>query len=1273
MNGALLWIAGLIVALLAALFAVPYAVDWNGYRGVFEEQASRMLDREVRIGGDVSLRLLPVPYVRFEKPRIADAEYGEALFRADSFTMWLDLPSLVQGILEAKQVELERPILRLQVEEDGGGNWRNFRVQEAALPFVPRGVALQSVHINEGVLAVHDVVGQPLTRIEIANGELSAPALEGPYRVRADVRWNGEVREVRMSTAAPDPDGSTRLKVTVRAPESGNSYTFDGSAVNLFDRPQFDGNLTAVIPISSNRDGLRPTTVEGDEQPSLPAGSLSRGVFEIRATVNANAVSAKLSDIAFSFEQNGQPQLLTGTAEVSWHDRPVVRASLASRWLDLDRIADVAPETNALAAIRNLTASVVEFLPTQAEVAAKLSIDQANLAGDVISDLTVSIENTGDGLAIKQLQAALPGSSRVELAGSLTGSGTAEAFDGEILLRGGNFNRFISWAARGTPFAEARSDAGFSFSGNLKLGRERLELTNASVDTGPNRLNCDVSYQWDGRRKLVISLETGHADVSGVLPGSLGPDLLKANLGALAGADPGSGLSELAAGLAEADIRLRVRADALTDGTRVLHNVDADVAIENGNLSIPNLRASTPQGFKLEIDGTVHDFANRATGSLFGVIEASTPTALAEALNIGASELDPGKRQWLAALAPLRLAFMMRFGQRDGTVAEITIDGTAHSKPLVASLHLAGGIEGWRGAPVDVLLTSDSPEVARIARGLLLGGRDVDQTDTGAPADGRLVLKAIGTPERETAVHLQFIQEGLRLFLHGRGSLPANADPKFDGEMEIAAASTASALRLAGLPLPAQAMEGGLNGKLGLTAGDSSLTLALSPLEMGGTQLTGEVRLSGSESAREMDLDLKANSVSLPGILALALDGSIDGLVIRDLAEITDWRDRPFDFSNLEHISGRIKLEADTLALGESFALSDAVIEAVLEPGRVTITKLEGQALGGAVSGAFKLEKTTAGGQISGAFGLWNLRLDQIKGASDAPLGAGSLQLSLELSGQAITPRALLPVLTGKGELELKSARWERLSPRAIEKAADAMLSSSNGEATAEHLQQLLRTALASEPLSLGDLKVPAEIGAGALKVGTFSIETPEAQVTNQTTVDLAEQKIDIEWKLQPKLPRGTRAPLPGISVIYVGPVQSLGSLEPQLVMDALERELAVRKMERDVEHLERLRREDEARARAEAERLKRLEEERLRQLEEQRMRRLEELQGAGAQGLTIDVPFPFPTSPPLLNPTPQQMTVEPDRAPSSSRTVIPPAAPKQWEGQWPRPSRSGS
>ena len=73
MNNALLYLGGLLVMTLALVFAVPYFVDWNSYRGVFEEEASRVLGREVRVGGAVNLRLLPSPYVRFEKIRIADS------------------------------------------------------------------------------------------------------------------------------------------------------------------------------------------------------------------------------------------------------------------------------------------------------------------------------------------------------------------------------------------------------------------------------------------------------------------------------------------------------------------------------------------------------------------------------------------------------------------------------------------------------------------------------------------------------------------------------------------------------------------------------------------------------------------------------------------------------------------------------------------------------------------------------------------------------------------------------------------------------------------------------------------------------------------------------------------------------------------------------------------------------------------------------------------------------------------------------------------------
>jgi uncharacterized protein involved in outer membrane biogenesis len=72
MNNVLLMLGAIVAGILAALVAVPMAIDWNGYRGVFEEEASRLLGRDVRLGGGVNVRVLPVPYVRFEKLRIAD-------------------------------------------------------------------------------------------------------------------------------------------------------------------------------------------------------------------------------------------------------------------------------------------------------------------------------------------------------------------------------------------------------------------------------------------------------------------------------------------------------------------------------------------------------------------------------------------------------------------------------------------------------------------------------------------------------------------------------------------------------------------------------------------------------------------------------------------------------------------------------------------------------------------------------------------------------------------------------------------------------------------------------------------------------------------------------------------------------------------------------------------------------------------------------------------------------------------------------------------------
>ena len=121
-------IAVFLITVIGALFAIPYFIDWNGYRGVFEEEATRLLGREVRVGGAVNLHLLPTPYFRFEKVRIADtsANLQDAFFRADSLTIKLSVPPIFRGAIEANEIELQRPVLRLALDKDDGWNWQSF-------------------------------------------------------------------------------------------------------------------------------------------------------------------------------------------------------------------------------------------------------------------------------------------------------------------------------------------------------------------------------------------------------------------------------------------------------------------------------------------------------------------------------------------------------------------------------------------------------------------------------------------------------------------------------------------------------------------------------------------------------------------------------------------------------------------------------------------------------------------------------------------------------------------------------------------------------------------------------------------------------------------------------------------------------------------------------------------------------------------------------------------------------------------------------------------
>ena len=65
----------------------------------------------------------------------------------------------------------------------------------------------------------------------------------------------------------------------------------------------------------------------------------------------------------------------------------------------------------------------------------------------------------------------------------------------------------------------------------------------------------------------------------------------------------------LLAGARDTDLKVRIRAGQLTAGARVLRDVDADFAIERGDLSVPLVKFTTGDGATIELEGNVADAA----------------------------------------------------------------------------------------------------------------------------------------------------------------------------------------------------------------------------------------------------------------------------------------------------------------------------------------------------------------------------------------------------------------------------------------------------------------------------------------------------------------------------------------------------------------------------------------------------------------------------------------------------------------------------------------
>lgn len=1189
MSNGLLYIAGLISLALAALFAVPYFVDWNGYRGVFEEEATRILGREVRVGGNVNVRLLPSPYVSFEKLRIADptGATGEPFFRAESFTMRLSAPPLLKGIIEANEVVLEKPFLRLAVDGNGEGNWRSFSVAAGALPFVPAGVTLQSVKINDGSIALHGPKGIGVAEIGGLNGELKAESINGPFSFKGVAETAVGEREVRFATGALEADGSVRFKATVRGTtRDANVYAIDGRVADMKGRPRIDGELTAKLMLAAGDVPL------ASQAAATPGAKPEAPLVDFKARIAGDAQGLRVDDITLAFEHVGQPQLIAGSATASWAETLNIDMGLSSRWLDLDKVAKSQDEADApVDTARNFILAMMEALPKNADSKVSFDLDQATLGGEAVSDIRLEVMRNQGTLRLGTLRAGLPGGTRLVLDGSVAGdAASGQAFRGGITLHGSSLARFLDWAGKDKSLAESvRNEGPYSLQGSLAMTERGIDLTEAGAEIGGRTINGEVHYIKKERPSLAIVLDGSEIDAGQLWPAGV------AGLKRVLAGDSADGDGKPKFGWldpATTDLHLRLRTGELITEHGRLRDVDMDIGIEDGRLAVRSCSFVSAKNLHVDLEGSVADTMKSPRGALHWIVAAPSKDAFASLVQLF-DLADDSRRQaeTLAAFAPLRIAGMVQLGGRQPQSADVSIDGSVQDGGrLVMKALLDGGLDDWRTAPADITAMIDSSDVAAVWQGV--SARASTGAEAGSPHAGEIFLKAVGVPAKGMTATASVKAPALFLGYDGRITLPDDGSRSIDGELRVAARGFGDAMAVAGLGGGASMQDTPVSGTLKITSADHAYELKPQGLTVGGSKIDGAIALSyPSEGPAIVTGEIGVDAATIPGLLALVLDhkqAAAEAPAAEPLtAGKTIWPEHGFDFSALDGVEGKLRIGFGTLVLTERMAIDKARADLALAPGKVAISNLEGKVLGGGLSANVALERAPGGADLKADLRISDM---QVRAKKDE-----QTSLSLALSGRASTPGALVSVVTGKGELQLGDIALAVPTPLAVVAASDAVLKGEAG-GSGEQLVAALRTQIDASEVKIGPRTVAIDIADGAAKLALVTLESDAGATKVQTTVDLASLVVDSAWVAEPRAPDVPQADkprhgaLPSVGVVYTGPLASLWTLDQRITVEPLERELAIRKMELDADQLERLRKADTERARRDEERRRALE-----------------------------------------------------------------------------------
>lgn len=346
MKRFLLVLLVLVLIVIGAAIALPFFIPASSLRGPIEQQVENATGRELSLGGDLSLRLLPSLQFAASDVTFGNRPGGEAAHMASMKEMRVGLAlfPLMSGRVEIAEFVLIEPVINLEVARDGTPNWefegtgapeqtqqQTPAPEQEAVPADGQPLAelvLGDVRLVDGLVSYVNRQSGESYRVEDIDLTLALPSLDGPFDIDGGLTYEGARQSLTAKLAAPRrffAGETSEVSIDVRS--SLASLSFEGSAAAVEGGAlPLAGTGRADLDIPSLRDLARwlGQPLEGDP------GTFGRLALDGDVATTADEITFNDARVGFD-ETNGTGNLTISLAG----SRPRVTGTLAVDRLDV--------------------------------------------------------------------------------------------------------------------------------------------------------------------------------------------------------------------------------------------------------------------------------------------------------------------------------------------------------------------------------------------------------------------------------------------------------------------------------------------------------------------------------------------------------------------------------------------------------------------------------------------------------------------------------------------------------------------------------------------------------------------------------------------------------------------------------------------------------------------------------------------------------------------------------------------------------------------------